>query len=104
VPWGSLVLNRTRADGARGDRYEEWYTALRALPRGGERVDGGLFYDRDGSLLASLLFNAGEAYAVRANVYPGVLCGGPLGLFAGLTDDGAGAIGLEFGLPVGVAK
>jgi hypothetical protein len=46
VPWGSLVLNRTRADGARGDRYEEWYTALRALPRGGARVDGGAFYDR----------------------------------------------------------
>jgi hypothetical protein len=46
VPWGSVVLNRSRADGAHGDRYEEWYAALRALPRGGERVDGGVFYDR----------------------------------------------------------
>jgi hypothetical protein len=46
VPWGSLVLNRTRADGARDDRYEEWYAALRALPRGGESIDGGVFYDR----------------------------------------------------------
>ena len=45
-PWGSLVVNRSRADGANGDRYEEWYAALRALPRGGDGLDGGVFYDR----------------------------------------------------------
>ena len=46
LAWATLVLNRSRADGARDDRYEEWYAGLRALPRGGRGADGGVFYDR----------------------------------------------------------
>ena len=68
------------------------------------RVSGGLYYDRDRSLLASLLLNAGEEYAVRANVYPGAWLPEGLGLFAALTDDGEVAAGLQYRLPVGVAR
>lgn len=68
------------------------------------RASGGLFYDRDRSLLASVVFHGGEGYAVRGNVYPGVLLGSPLGLFAGLTDDGDVAVGFQYGLPIGLAR
>jgi len=68
------------------------------------RGSAGIYYDRDKSLLASVIFNGGEAYAVRANVYPGVLFGSALGLFAGLTDDGDFAIGIHYRLPIGVAR
>ncbi|MCR9243841.1 MAG: hypothetical protein NXI31_02335 [bacterium] len=71
------------------------------------RWSAGLFYDRDDSLLWSVIANGAEGYALRANVYPGVL-GEPgswwarIGLFAGVTDDGAGAFGLHWRLPVGI--
>jgi len=34
---------------------------------------GGLFYDRNGSLLASLIFGGPRAYLARLNIFPGVL-------------------------------
>lgn len=36
-------------------------------------VTGGLFYDRNNSLLASLILGGARGYKVRLNVYPGVL-------------------------------
>jgi len=44
--WATLVLNRSRADGARGDRFEELYGELKLAPRAGERWEGSLFVDR----------------------------------------------------------
>ena len=44
--WATLVLNRSRADGARDDRYEEWYAQFRLAPGGGGRWDGAVFFDR----------------------------------------------------------
>ena len=42
----------------------------------------GLFYDRQGSLLASLLFSGSRAYKTRINLYPGfVRCGDRLPAF-----------------------
>jgi hypothetical protein len=55
LPWGSLVVNRSRADGANGDRYEEWYAAMRALPRGDAGFDGGVFYDRGADSTTGIL-------------------------------------------------
>jgi hypothetical protein len=68
------------------------------------RASAGVYYDRANSLLASVILNGGEAYAVRANVYPGVLFGSALGLFAGLTDDGDFAVGIHYRLPIGLAR
>ncbi|MBL8733721.1 MAG: hypothetical protein JNN13_15220 [Planctomycetes bacterium] len=70
------------------------------------RWSAGVFYDRDDSLLASLIVNGADGYAVRANVYPGVLFGStvPIGLFVGVDDDGRGTIGAQWVLPIGVAR
>jgi hypothetical protein len=68
------------------------------------RGSAGLFYDRGRSLLASILFNAGEGYAVRANIYPGVLFDTPIGLFAGVSDDGDVAVGVHYQLPIGLSR
>lgn len=71
------------------------------------RWSAGLFYERDDSLLWSVLANGAEGYAVRANVYPGAF-GSPdswwsrAGLFAGITDDGEGVVGVQWLLPIGV--
>ncbi len=69
------------------------------------RWSAGLFWDRDGGLLASLIGNGADGYAARANVYPGALFAAdvPLGVFAGVRDDGEFTAGVMFGLPVGVA-
>lgn len=70
------------------------------------RLSGGLFYDRSGSLLASLLVNGAEGYAARANFHPGVLLGSgnPLGLFLAVTDDGDALAGVHYRLPAGLAR
>jgi hypothetical protein len=70
------------------------------------RFSGGLFYDRAGSLLASLLVNGAEGYALRANVQPGVLLGreSPMGLFLAVADDGEPMVGVHYRLPVGLAR
>jgi len=61
------------------------------------RPSVGLFWDREGSLLASLLLNGTEGLAVRLNLHPGVLGAGPWspGVFVGVEDGGgvqAGAV------------
>jgi hypothetical protein len=69
------------------------------------RWSAGLFWDRDGGLLASLIANGADGYAVRANVYPGALLDAdvPLGVFGGVEDDGTVTFGVQFALPIGVA-
>jgi hypothetical protein len=69
------------------------------------RWSAGVFWDRDRGLLASLIANGADGYAVRANVYPGALLDAdvPLGLFGGVGDDGRVTIGVQFALPIGVA-
>jgi hypothetical protein len=69
------------------------------------RWSAGLFWDRDGGLLASLIGNGADGYAARVNVYPGALFAAdvPLGVFAGVRDDGEFTAGVMFGLPVGLA-
>jgi len=61
------------------------------------RPSAGLFWDRRGSLLASLILNGTEGLAARLNVHPGVLGRGAWspGLYLGLEDGGgvqAGAV------------
>ncbi len=71
-------------------------------------VSGGVFWDRNGSLLASLLVAKSKDYAQRLNVYPGVfkIAGLSPGLFAAWNRDGKGLFGISLaslGLPVGVS-
>ncbi len=68
------------------------------------RWTAGLFFEDDGGLLASLLANCADGYAVRANAYPGAMFAAdvPLGLFAGVRDDGDITIGVQFELPIGL--
>lgn len=70
------------------------------------RAAGGLFWERDRSLLGSLIVHGAEGYAVRLNVHPGVLAGtgtwlGRAGFFAGVTDGGDFVFGVQWGLPIG---
>ncbi len=71
-------------------------------------VSGGVFYDKNNSLMASLLFARTKDYRYRLNLYPGLVKVGPLrpGLFASLNDDNRLLVGLTFGtlqhLPVGI--
>lgn len=68
------------------------------------RATAGLFYDRDNSLLWSLIFNGTEELRLRANIYPGTWFHSrlPMGFFFGLTDDNHTAGGVYFGFPVGI--
>src|SRR5206468_2016250 len=45
-PGGPHVLNRSRADGARGKRFEELFAELRFTPQAAERWEGTVFADR----------------------------------------------------------
>ena len=69
-------------------------------------VTGGLFYDRNNSLLASLILGGARGYKMRLNVYPGVL---PLGRFAPglavtLQEHNQFAFGVNWSFaPIGVA-
>jgi hypothetical protein len=70
------------------------------------RAAGGMFYDRNGSLLASLIFNGSDDLAVRCNVHPGVIGAGRWspGVFFGVGDDGEISVGLTIRLtPVGIS-
>lgn len=70
------------------------------------RFSGGLFWDRNDSLLASVIFNGTDNLAVRLNVYPGIL--GPRawwspGLYVGVGDRGDVSAGLTLRvLPAGL--
>jgi hypothetical protein len=72
------------------------------------RMSGGLFWDRNDSLLASVIFNGTDNLAVRLNIYPGIV--GPRkwwspGLYVGIGDRGEFNVGLTIRLlPVGLAK
>lgn len=71
-------------------------------------VSGGVFYDRNNSLLASLLFARTKDDRYRINLYPGLIKVGPLrpGLFASIDADDRVLLGLTLGtlqhLPVGI--
>ncbi len=71
-------------------------------------ASGGLFYDRNNSLMASLLFARTKDYRLRLNLYPGLVDIGPLrmGCFAALDESDHVKFGITFGnfkyLPVGI--
>lgn len=71
-------------------------------------VSGGLFYDRDNSLLASLLFARSKDYRYRLNLYPGLVDIGGLkpGFFLGVNANERLLAGITIGtlrhLPVGI--
>ncbi len=68
------------------------------------RTSGGLFYDRAGSLLASMIVNGTEDLALRVNIYPGAIWRSPLlpGFFLGVDDDRNAMAGVAIGnVPIG---
>jgi len=73
-------------------------------------TSAGLFYDREGSLLASLIYAPNRDSRWRLNLYPGLLRLGPLepGLTAIVTHDSALLAGITVGslplVPVGFGK
>ncbi|MHC1764238.1 MAG: hypothetical protein AB9869_08025 [Verrucomicrobiia bacterium] len=70
------------------------------------RWSGGLFYDRNGSLLASLMINGTENLAVRLNLYPGALAQSHWvpGMFFGLGDRSGVSVGFIWRVfPIGIS-
>jgi len=72
------------------------------------RASAGVFYDRNNSLLASLIVRGTEGLALRANVYP-ACCSAkldklpfPLGLFVGSRMAESPRWVWQFGLPIGL--
>jgi len=71
-------------------------------------VSGGIFYDRNNSLLASLLYAKTKDYRYRLNLYPGLVNLGPLkpGFFLALNQDHRTTYGISFAcvplLPFGI--
>ena len=71
------------------------------------RPSGGIFFDRNDSLLASIIVNTTDQLAVRGNVYPGIVGSGfwSPGVYLGVRDDGDVQIGISFrALPLGVSE
>lgn len=60
------------------------------------RPAGGIFWDHDDRLLASLVLNGTEELLVRANVYPELLVNriADLGFYLGIADDGVPSFGV----------
>jgi hypothetical protein len=70
------------------------------------RWGGGLFYDRNDSLLVSLMLNGTENLAARLNIYPGALAKKRWfpGIYFGVGDRSEIAIGLTWGFfPLGLS-
>ncbi len=69
---------------------------------------GGFFYDRDGSLLASLILNGTDDLRARLNVYPGAIFPGrpwSPGIYVGLGKNGERSAGLAIRyLPIGLSR
>lgn len=66
----------------------------------------GIFYDRNGSLMASLLFSGLLAYKARTNIYPGMIrfAGMSPGIFAAVGQKNEVTFGFTLrGLPLGLA-
>ncbi len=66
----------------------------------------GIFYDRQGSLMASLLFSGSRAYKARANLYPGSIriAGFAPALFAAIGQMNEIIFGISLrGIPLGLA-
>jgi hypothetical protein len=69
------------------------------------RPSGGFFYDRNNSLLASVIVNGTDNLAVRLNIYPGFIVPGKWspGVFLGVTDSGNIIAGLTLKVaPLGI--
>jgi hypothetical protein len=70
------------------------------------RLSGGLFYDRNNSLLASLMVNGTENLLVRLNIYPGALVRNRWfpGIFLGVGDESEVSVGLTWRFfPLGIS-
>ena len=73
-------------------------------------ASGGVFYDRNNSLLASLLFARTKDYRYRLNLYPGLFELGPFkpGFFVALDHEHKVMTGITFGslrhLPFGLGR
>jgi hypothetical protein len=66
----------------------------------------GIFYDREGSLMASLLFSGSRAYKVRANLYPGSIqiAGIAPAFFTAIGQTNEFILGISLrGMPLGLA-
>lgn len=66
----------------------------------------GIFYDREGSLMASLFFSGSRAYKARANLYPGLIriAGITSGVFAAVGQKDEFIFGMSLrGIPLGLA-
>lgn len=71
------------------------------------RPNAGLFFDREGSLLASLLIRLEHESLATLNIYPGLRVGNrtlPMGLFVGVRREGGVRVGLAgpFGFGIGM--
>jgi hypothetical protein len=67
------------------------------------RISGGVFYDKNNSLIWSAIVNGTENLKFRLNVYP--FLNPPynvFGLFAGLSDEHKVSVGLSVNLPLGI--
>ncbi|MDQ7052369.1 MAG: hypothetical protein Q9P14_05560 [candidate division KSB1 bacterium] len=68
--------------------------------------NAGVFYDRNGSLMASVLFSGGRSYRFRATLYPGLLriAGMRPAAFVAVGERGDVVWGLSLpSLPIGLA-
>ncbi len=63
------------------------------------KPSGGLFWDKDDHLLASVIFNSTDSYLVRANIYPDLMpetdIGVDVGVFVGVSDGGTPSLGIS---------
>jgi hypothetical protein len=109
--WSLFYYFGTHGEGGLSYRGASGHAlSLAAGLRAGELVDissttrtvdlatsAGVFWDHEGSLLASVLWSATRENRLRANVYPGVLHLGPLspGAFVALGRSGATTVGID---------
>lgn len=82
----------------------KWGDGLSSVDLG---LAAGIFYDRDNSLMASLLFARTKDYKVRLNLYPGLVRVGRFspGFVAALNRENSALVGVTFGgspLPAGL--